>query len=151
MWNQFQTKKHKKAFVTFDGLFSILPILMIILFTFNAAQFLTNNALERMHNQIVFDKLVSIADYTVKQGAAVTGQIGSPAGTLVRYPNYIDRNKLTTSYEDELNQRSNLQHLNIDLSSPGDGNFCIYRIVTVQDLVNPINDKYIDLLYVCGD
>jgi len=137
--------KMSKAFITFDGLFSILPALMIIMLAFNAAHTLTDEAVERMNRQQVFDKLVSIADYSVKQGLVVSENMGAIAGEKVRYPNWVDKSKITGQYTEDLRERANLDGLSIDPTSPGDGSYCIYRIVVVG------TSKDIDLLYVCGD
>jgi len=143
--NESNPYRVSKAFITFDGLFSILPMLMIIMFTFNAAHSLSEEAVERMHRQQVFDKLVSIADYTVKQGAAVNENMGAIAGEEVRYPNWVDSGLITSQYSQGLKKRANLNGLSIQLTSPGDGSYCIYRIVVVG------TGKDLDLLYVCGD
>jgi len=112
---------------------------------FNAAHTLTDEAVERINRQQVFDKLVSVADYTVKQGAAVSEDMGAIAGEEVRYPNWVDDSKITDQYRESLRKRANLNGLSIELTNPGDGSYCIYRIVVVG------SGKDIDLLYVCGD
>lgn len=136
------TASRSRAFVTFDGLFSIIPALIIILFTMNVANFLTDDSVERMHEQQQFDKLVSIADYVVKQGAVKTGKIGN---TDVRYPNWIEQAKVNSALADDLKKRANLKALSIKLGGPGEESVCVYRIVVVGD------SKNITTLYVCGD
>ena len=135
-----RASSRSKAFMTFDGLFSIVPALVILLFTMNAAHFLSQSSAERMHEQQQFDKLVSIADHVVKQGAAMTGVIGDEK---VRYPNWIEESRLP-SLETDLKGRSGLNSLSIRLRDPGGGSVCIYRIV--------LDDSgQITKLYVCGD
>lgn len=129
----------KKGFISFDGLFSILPALLILIFTMNIANHLTMNAQEHIHLQQLFDKLVSIADYTVKQGAVITDD---SAG--LRYPNLIDESKITDNYAETLREETNLNSLQITLDDPGAGSVCIYRIVLDQ------RDQ-IRQLHVCGD
>jgi len=134
-----------RAFISFDAMFSIIPILMIILFTLNAAHFFTSNAAERMHRQQVLDKLVSVADYVVKQGAVRTDRIGI---TDVRYPNWIDSSRVNAALEQDLKQRTGLNSLSIRLTQTLDGagpGFCIYRIVVADDT------KRIAAIHVCGD
>jgi len=107
----------------------------------NAAQFLTRSAGEQMLNQEVFDKVVSIADYIVKQGAAKTGTIGSEE---VRYPNLIDSSKINAGLEQSLAAKAGLSSLTIQLDAPGDESTCIYRIVLDES-------EDIRKLYVCGE
>jgi hypothetical protein len=127
-----------KGYITFDGLFSILPALLILIFTMNIANHLTDNANEHVFAQQRFDKLVSIADYTVKQGAVVVND-----STKLRYPNLINESKLTNDYIERLRVASNLNSLDITLDDPGAGSVCIYRIVLDQ------KDE-IRQLHVCG-
>lgn len=134
-----------RAFISFDAMFSIIPVLMMMLFTLNAAHSLSNGAAERMHGQQVLDKLVSVADYVVKQGAARTERIGS---TDVRYPNWIDSSRIDSALEQDLMRKTGLNRLSIrvaeDLEEAGPGS-CIYRIVAADDT------KRIAAIQVCGD
>jgi hypothetical protein len=113
---------------------------MILLFALNAAHHLTNSASEEMHNQQVFDKLVSIADYVVKQGAVKTGIIGSET---VRYPNWIETSKVNSVLESSLQTKTKLGSLSIQLDTPGPESVCVYRIVLDES-------ESIRKLYVCG-
>jgi hypothetical protein len=67
----------------------------------------------RWQSQILFDKLVSIADYTVKSGAVVR------EGPL-RHPNWIDPALLGADYENGLKEKAGLDALEIFLEY-GDG------------------------------
>jgi hypothetical protein len=127
--------------MSFDGLFSILPILVMVTFVLSVAASLTEDATVRMHEQQQFDKIVSIADYVVKQGAVKTTFFNHKE---FRYPNWIDKTKLTDGLSDELKKRANLNSLNIALDNPGEGDVCVYRIVVVGQ------SKEISTLYVCG-
>jgi hypothetical protein len=138
---QQQGSSQSKAFVTFDGLFSILPALLILLFSLNAAHHLTKSASEQMHNQEVFDKIVSIADYVVKQGAVKTGSIGSEE---VRYPNWIESSNVNSNLEHSLQSKTRLASLSIQFDKPGSESTCIYRIVLDEK-------EEIRKLYVCGE
>lgn len=154
-WTLIKSSRGPKVagFVTFDGLFSIIPVMMILLFSMQVANYLTSQSLERMHQQEVFSKIVSIADYIVKQGAAKTVVIGNSsmeiggiqAKTEVRRPNLIDESKLTSSLEHNLKAKAGLDRLSISLNSPGEGQVCIYRIVVID------GSDDVSLLYVCGD
>lgn len=127
-----------KGYVSMDGLFSILPAMLILILALDMASHIAREGAGRMHGQELFDKLVSIADYTVKAGAAKTDQKQG-----LRYPNLIDESRLTQSYADGLASRAGLDALSITLDTPGNGAVCIYRVVV---------DANMDVrqLHVCG-
>jgi hypothetical protein len=110
----------------------------MLLMAANLALFLSREAAGRFHDRQVFDKLVSIADFTVKSGAIVRN--GS-----VRYPNWLSEGNLTDDYSEGLRQEAGLSSLSISLGAPDDkGGVCIYRVVAVGD------SKAIQRLFVCG-
>ena len=122
-----------KGIISFDALFSLIPLLLMFLFLMQMMQAMSEDIMGEERD--TFDKLVSIADYTVKVGAA------RKEGGL-RYPNWIDG---IPDYTD-LQERSNLSRLYISLSEPEDDySICIYRLVVVGD------QKKIKRVFVCGD
>jgi len=135
-----------KAFVSFDAMFSIVPALLMIALALGAAHLLTERSAERMHGQESFDKLVSIADYVVKQGAARTECVGTRLAGCenVRYPNWLESAKVDDALAEGLGQRAGLAVLSIRLDYAGPGPACVYRLVVVDDR------KDIRKLYVCG-
>ena len=147
---QNRSRAHMKAILSFDGMFSIIPMLFILTITLSAAAFLTKSSLSHMERQQVFDKLVSIADRVVKQDGVVVECVGTSFSGCenTRYPNWINRAKITDSLESNLKSKAGLNSLSIsldDLDSNVDlGSVCIYRIVVVD------TDKSITKLYVCG-
>jgi hypothetical protein len=92
---------------------------------------------------------VSIADYTVKSGAAIRN--GS-----IRYPNWLAEGSVTEDYVEGLRKRTGLSRLSIVIersdaqnTEPETGNppvsgTCIYRLVVVGQT------KEIRRLFVCG-
>jgi hypothetical protein len=138
----------RKAILSFDGMFSIIPMLFILTITLSAANFLTKSSLERMDRQQTFDKLVSIADRVVKQDGVMTECIGTDFGGCenARRPNWIDRSKINEALSDELEKKANLHALSISLDDPitDSSSICIYRIVVVD------SNQEITKLYVCG-
>jgi len=125
-------------------MFSIIPALLMLTFALSSAHYLSAGAEQRMHEQQVFDKLVSIADFTVKQGAARTGAAGIDQ---VRYPNWLDESVLDDgSLARGLEQEAGLGELSVQLDDPGAGATCVYRLVVVGD-----DRERIAKLYVCGD
>jgi len=99
-----------KGFASFDAILSIIPIVLMLVFLLDVSVFTVKNAGERMHRQQVFDKLVSVADYTVKIGT-VKRENG------IRYPNWLETKKITNNYVEDLRVRTGLP----DLYRPGHG------------------------------
>jgi hypothetical protein len=131
-------QSRSKGFVTFDALFSIIPILLLISITMQASADLSKRAQYHSHRQQVFDKLVSVADYTVKIGAA------RHYGNL-RYPNWIDESRISEGYEKDMLEKAGLSALYIGIDEPEDDYaVCLYRIVVVGP------EKEIRKLFVCG-
>lgn len=130
---------HCKGFSSFDAMFSLVPVVMMLLFVTELVSHFAHDAAEKTHMQQVFNKLVSIADYTVKSGAARrTGD--------VKYPNWLNVSGIDGSYTDELRERAGLSRLSISLQEPQDEfAVCIYRLVVVGD------QKKIARLFVCGE
>ncbi|HSB47618.1 MAG TPA: hypothetical protein VLD37_06405 [Candidatus Bilamarchaeum sp.] len=134
-----QTKPSRsKGFLSLDALFCTVPLILISLLMIRAASELSSKAAARMHSQEVFDKLVSVADHTVKSGAAV-----KRGG--VRHPNWIDETKLTQGYVLGLRETAGLSELYVSLDEPvSDFPVCIYRLVVSGE------EKALSKLYVCG-
>lgn len=131
-----------KAFISFDTLFALVPILLMVSYTLIFASFLEMRANEKMERQILFDKLVSASNYAVKIGAAKTSGSGFPERKA--YPNLIAGSDFAP-LEEELEKR-----LRMDLSMGfeedgfiGKGT-CIYRLVVYE----PADE--IRKLYFCG-
>ncbi|MBU0532975.1 hypothetical protein KKB44_05780 [Candidatus Micrarchaeota archaeon] len=126
------------GFSSFDAVFSILPQVLMLIFLLNISFFVTHNSAEAIHKQQILDKLVSIADYTVKIGAVKRADD-------IRYPNWFEANFITPSYVEDLRIRAELSELYISTDKPSE-NFqvCIYRLVVTGD------NKQINRLFVCG-
>ncbi len=129
-----------KGVFSFDALFSILPLVMMLSFVMSLSSSIIDHESSYTNRQEVFDKLVSIADYTVKTGLAIH------EGEL-RYPNWLDEENPPVSYVEDLRLRSALSRLSITISDPPSENylFCIYRLVVIG------KEKTITKIYVCGD
>ncbi|MBU0526902.1 hypothetical protein KKE92_00320 [Candidatus Micrarchaeota archaeon] len=133
-----KSQSHYRGAISFDTLFSIIPILMIFVLLFQSIQFIGLSTEESSRDQDLFDKLVLAADYTVKSGAAVRD--GN-----IRYPNWIEEGKISSSYSEGLRMRYGLNELFISLDTPEESSMCIYRMVVYG------NSKKISKLFVCGD
>lgn len=115
-------------------------MLMLMLLS-TAVSSLMHDADEAARRQAVFGKTASVADYTVKIGAA------RHEGD-VRYPNWLDTDRLNPEYSESMRVRAGLSRIYVGLEEPdgGDGEFgaCLYRLVVIGD------DKAIRKLHVCG-
>ncbi len=130
---------HCKGFSSFDSMFSLLPLVMMLLFVMELSSHITHDAAEKTHRQQLFNKVVSIADYTVKSGAV------RKDGEM-KYPNWLDELSISKPYTEGLRERAGLSRLEISIQEPQE-NFpvCIYRIVVLGDHKKPAR------LYVCGE
>lgn len=127
-----------KGSISFDALLSIIPVMMMLVFLLNISSMLSQGAAETMHRQHVFDKLVSVADYTVKTGAV------RRSGDI-RYPNWLETGAITSEYIEDLRLRTGLSRLYLSTDGPDeDYPACIYRLIVTGD------DKRIARLFVCG-
>jgi len=132
----------KHGFVSLDALFSMIPLVMMVSLILALTSTVVKESAISMHRQQVFDKLVSIADYSVEFGLAEADPDDPEGG---RVPNLIDRSLLTDAYADGLMERSGLGKLMISLDSPSDDmDICIYRLVAEG------GTRAIKRLFVCG-
>lgn len=130
---------NRRGFFSFDALFSIVPILLMLSFVLGTSSFLAHDAAENVHRQQVFDKVVSIADYAVKAGAARTTAEG------LRYPNWLEEGRIDAAFSEDLRKRAGLSKLYISLQEPVERfDVCVYRLVVIGD------DKQVARIFVCG-
>lgn len=100
-----------------------------------------------MQKRELFNWLVTIADYSVKIGAA---NYDSSQQNL--QPNLINESKLSSlaqNIQNNLQQSgAKIKNLYIGLDNPSpSAQMCIYRLVVVEDATG----REIKKLYVCGD
>ncbi|MFA5077319.1 MAG: hypothetical protein WC488_02740 [Candidatus Micrarchaeia archaeon] len=129
-----------KAFLSFDFLFSLIPILLIVSYTLYYASFLQSRAEENLEHQALFNKLVSASDYVVKIGAAKTEGNFFPEKKV--YPNLIPSEDFS-KLQGDLEKRLHFNSLYVSFEE-GKGT-CIYRLVVYE----PTNE--IRKLYFCGE
>jgi hypothetical protein len=132
------------GFASYDGMFSLIPILFLTVFVLNTMHFLLYDSVEKMDSQEKFNLIVVIADYTVKEGGAYKD------GEKV-YPNWIDESELRNMRNELSEMRRYLGLPELDFGLEGaegyggeEGKTCIYRIVVYGP------DKKLDRLFVCG-
>lgn len=127
-----------RGFASLDALFSLMPLVLIVFIMMDASARLAHDAHMKRERQVIFDSLVSAADYTTRSGAVV--RRGD-----VRFPNWIDGALLTESYVSGIREREGLGSLHIGFREPeGPGSMCIYRLVASG------GEREIKKLYVCG-
>ena len=73
------------GFLTLDALFTLLPLALMISFLINVVWLSTNEAGISLERGQKFNKIVSAADYFIKESAAIRGTL--------KYPNLFDRNE----------------------------------------------------------
>ncbi len=133
------------GYLSFDALFSILPIVLMLIYTINITSYLTEDTRDRVDRQILFDKLVSIGDYVVKAGAAVHET--TLFGDTTFYPNWVSEASLFSLSRQDIADKAEVDDLYIGFDRQDDLT-CIYRLVAM----GPDRDKLqIRKLYVCGD
>jgi len=127
-----------RGFASLDALASLVPILLMLSLLYQASSAMAEDSRDRMSRQQTYDKLVSIADHTVKSGAVVReGDI--------RHPNWIDESLLGDGYAASLRDQASLADLYIGMDEPeAEYDFCIYRLVVAGE------EKAIRRLFVCG-
>ena len=132
----------KKAFIAFDTLFSIIPILLIIIFTFNYANHLQKTYLESLERTRLENKLVSIANLVVTNLAAKKSTEQEYYANYLQ-PNWIIDQELEKVDQENLRKTLNLAELSISWERTGKN--CIYRLVVFGE------QKEIRQLFVCGE
>jgi hypothetical protein len=126
------------GFASMDAILSLLPVVFMLALAMKASGALAREAQESIHRQQAFDRLVSIADFTIKSGAAV-----HEGG--YRHPNWLDEGAITPEYVESLRSQANLSALYIGDSEPeGDYPLCICRLYAGGE------SREIRRLHVCG-
>lgn len=129
-----------KGFVSFDFLFSLIPIFLIVSYTIILSSTLETRTAEKLERQILFDKLVSISNYVVKSGAAKTIGTAFPAKKV--YPNLISSEDFS-QIEQNMKLRLRMKSLHIGFEN-GEG-MCIFRLVVFEPT------QQVRKLYFCGE
>ncbi len=133
----------KCGFISFDLLFCILPLLLMLSFLMHQAWIISETTQTHLDTTETYAKLLSIADYAVKQGGAQkeNQQGGQFSGSALYRPNSIDETELSKIPVDRIRGWMELTSLHIGWEK-GEGT-CIYRIV--------LRGNEVKKLYVCGE
>lgn len=100
----------------------------------DVSQFIIQHEEQKIQDQILLNKLISISDYVVRYSSV-------EKNSEYYIPNKVSSNSLSQLDLNILKEKMNLEALYIDFYQ-GTG-FCIYRLV--------IHDEKIKKLYFCGD
>ncbi len=138
---KFFWKKFNNGFISFDFLFSIIAILLIVFYTLIFSSFMETRINEKIEQQILFNKLVSAGNYVVRVGAVKTEGNNFPEKKT--YPNLI----LTDDFTDLENKLGKTLHINLSIGFEENikKRTCIYRLIVYE----PKNE--IRKLYFCGE
>jgi len=136
-----RVKNSHNGFISFDALFSILPIIFMVSFIIQTMALAVSDASYTMEKRENFNFLVATADYLVKMGASKTDSTGNII------PNWIDSG--FSSIQLDIYEGTG-KDVTIAVSDepPVDDTDCIYRLVVVGG--SKPEDGEIKKLYVCG-
>lgn len=115
---------------------SIIPTMMIFVFLMQSMGLAAGSLRERTERADVFERLVSVADYSVKSGLA------RHEGD-VRYPNWVG-GTIDSAFVEGLREKAGFSKLEISFKEPDMGT-CIFRLVVVGDA------RKMSKLYFCGE
>lgn len=121
-----------------DALLSIIPLLLIVFYTLNISAIIVEKSAHSSSDQILFDNLVSVSDYNVKQMLAKKTE-------HVVWPNLVEGLSAPAGGLEELRTGFGLKALSIG-PDKADGT-CIYRLVVLEDAFGL---QSIEKIYVCG-
>lgn len=136
-------QSRSKGILSYDTLFAMLPVLLIIIYTMNVIGYIYANNSEIVSSQGQFDRLYAISDYLVKDLAAKK-QLDDNNFNSVAYPNWIDPAAVSGVDIGKLEAKSGISNLYIGFDMPQDKE-CLYRLVVVGE------QKEIRQLFICGD
>ncbi len=129
-----QENRRHRGFLAMESLVVLLIMAVTIAYTIYVISSVTAYNKQHIERQQIFNKLVSIADYVVKEGAAAESNDAI-------YPNLIDEQKLNGLDIMDIATRMGISKLKIGWQA-GNGT-CIYRLVLDSRME-------IRKLYVCG-
>lgn len=134
-------KRSTKAFLSYDALFSILPLVFMIAFILQVMAITITDSNQAMERREASNFLTATADYVVKVSPAVKADA---AGNFM--PNWIDESILQKLGQNISKSSGRDVLLTTDANKLPAGN-CIYRLVVVGGS-RPENGE-IKKLYAC--
>ena len=155
-YNQSKIKSNQsssKGFISFDALFSMLIVVLLLLLFLNYYSYLSLEIKDKLSLQKKFNRIVSIADYLVKIGMAHRTSNAGYANPFyfessIRYPNWVDESLIPTRHQIAIWAKNiGLKKLDVYFGTEPNDDYeiCIYRVVVVGP------QKEISKLYVCGE
>lgn len=137
---------NKKGQFTFDLALTLVILSFILYFGLSAIAEIHATNEKNLDEQVLFNKIISVADYLVKEGAVETKQIFQ--GTKAIYHHELNSNTLIKVNTSKLKEKLKLKELTIDICQiEGCNNIisdtlCVNRIVLFEDNIS--------ILRVCG-
>lgn len=132
-----------KAFISFDFIFSLIPVLLIVSYSLSFALFLEERTESKIQSQILFNKLVSASNYVVRVAAAKEEGLSFPEKKI--YPNLIPSNRFS-ELENSLSSRLRFRlRMGFEEDGFAKKGTCIYRLVVYEPTME------IRKLYFCGE
>ena len=135
-----------KGQIMFDLAIAVVAIALILYFGLYIITEINNTNVKTLEEQILFNKIISAADYLVKTGAVEKEDV--LFGSNVIYHHQIIESELDLAKENELKEKLQLDDLDFDICSVvsdcsiKEGYLCVNRIVLSGDEVKN--------LQVCG-
>lgn len=125
-----------KGIFSLDAMMSIIPLIMIFIFLMQSMSLVAGSDKGSSEAQDTFDRLVSVADYTVKSGLAKHEE-------NIRYPNWLGEN-IDPDFVENMRKKAGFSKLEISFVEPEMGT-CIYRLVVIGPEKRPSK------IYFCGE
>src|SRR3989338_483387 len=129
-----QNGSYAKAFLSFDAMFSILAIVLIVVYAMNANSYLARKATAQLNNQIIFDKLVSIGDYVVNNAGAKKELVYLDSSRSIVYPNWVVDEELSSIRMSDIEKQMEVKNLYIGFDNSGNSKNCIFRLIVYGEL-----------------
>ena len=150
--NAYYTGKY--AFISFDTMLSVLPLIIMVTYTLNYAVLMIENNDQNIRKQVLHNKLVSIANLLVNELAAKKMfSDNSPEPIASIKPNWVDENELAKVDIEGLRKTMDLVKLDLHWNENAENEedkkqhakTCIYRLVVFGE------SREIRQLFVCGE
>lgn len=136
-------EKQYKAFLFLDFLFSVLPVLLMLIIALNISFLHLSNYENQVNEQILMNKLISISDYIIRYGYT---EKMTENNEEIYIPNKLSEQEIKKINIVNLRERIGLNSLYIGFEYPNADTqykICIYRLVLYKEEIKK--------LYFCGE
>lgn len=126
--------------LSLDALFFLLPVLLLVFYVFSTIFLLVEKSNNFIKDQTLFNKLVSVGDYTTELALAEKTDTS-------RLPNLVK--KLSLSETETNNLKDTFDFKKLSVSEEQTGGVCIYRLVVFHS--DDLDLERIEKIYFCGE